>query len=97
MNNSPTGEKTYIQTYGNNSHLVAASNPEPTIKQEIITPMPNLMPMKIIPTTLNSSLNLQSANDSIEYMSNDLDDGNIQGNPHLSHNCSNSNRKYKLY
>lgn len=76
MNNAPGMEKSYIQTY---TPIV----PEPTIKQEIVTPMTNLMPInscQILPGTLNQTINLQPANESIEYMPNELDDGNIQGN-----------------
>lgn len=92
MNNSSGIEKPYIQSY---TPIV----PEPTIKQEIVTPITNFVPMnscQILPNTLNQSINLQSANESIEYMPNELDDGNIQGNKKANKQTK-KNHKNNLY
>lgn len=85
MNTAPNVEKTYIQSF--------APVTGPIIKQEINSPqITNLLPInncQIMPGTLNSSMNLQTStpinlqpsNDSIEFLPNELDDGNIQGKP----------------
>lgn len=70
-----------VETFGTGS-MTPTTSVEPKIKQEIqeITPIPNVVPgsgSQHIP--LRQKLNLVKPNDSIEYMSSDLDDSNIQG------------------
>ena len=72
--NNQTFEKNYvdmpIESFNN-------SNAEPKIKQEIMS-IPNMIPGSS--RQMNSQLGLSRTNDTIEYISNDLDDDNIQGN-----------------
>lgn len=55
---------------------------EPKIKQEIM-PMPNIVAgtsRQILSSSVNPQMDLTRTNDTIEYISNDMDDDNIQGN-----------------
>lgn len=54
---------------------------EPKIKQEIM-PMPNIVAgtsRQILSSSVNPQMDLTRTNDTIEYISNDMDDDNIQG------------------
>lgn len=51
---------------------------EPKIKQEII-PVPKIMAGR----TMNSQMEISRNKETIEYIPNELDDDNIQGNYHL--------------
>lgn len=76
VNSQPQIEKRYLTVQSSN--VVASSTSfGPRIKQEILDtpPMPQMVP-------LHHKLDLvKPSNDTIEYMSNDMDDGNIQGRP----------------
>lgn len=60
---------------------------EPTIKQEVMQVIPGSS-RRFLATSMNSSMNsqidLSRSNENIEYISNDLDDDNIQGSNHFS-------------
>lgn len=57
------------------------SGDQPTIKQEIM-PISNVLPgssRQLMATGMNSQMDMPRSNDTIEYISNDFDDDNIQG------------------
>lgn len=59
---------------------------EPTIKQEVIPIANQVMPgssRQFLTQSMNSNVNSQLANENIEYISNDMDDDNIQGKIHM--------------
>lgn len=69
-----------MESYGSSN---TSSSSEPKIKQEIMS-YPNIIPgssRQVLSSTMNSqALEMSRSNDHIEYISNDLDDDNIQGN-----------------
>lgn len=88
VSSQPQIEKRYltmpVETFATSSNVVVSSASfEPRIKQEILDtpPMPRVISVKsphMIP--LHHKLDLvKPLNDTIEYMPNDMDDGNIQG------------------
>lgn len=88
VNSQPQIEKRYltvpVERFATSSNIVGSSVLfEPRIKQEILDtpPMPRVISVKnqqMIP--LHRKLDLvKPSNDPIEYMTNDMDDDNIQG------------------
>lgn len=81
--NNQSFEKNYIDVpiesfNSTNSY----SSTEPKIKQEFM-PMSNVMAgssRQILSPSMNPQMDLSRANETIEYISNDMDDDNIQGN-----------------
>lgn len=80
--NNQSFEKNYIDVplesfNANNSR----ASTEPKIKQEVI-PMPNIVAgtsRQLLSSAMNPQMDLSRTNDTIEYISNDMDDDNIQG------------------
>lgn len=98
VSSQPQIEKRYltvpVETFAMSSNVVASSASfEPRIKQEILDtpPMARVISVKsphMIP--LHHKLDLvKQSNDTIEYMPNEMDDGNIQGkiNPLIPLEC----------
>lgn len=82
--NNQSFEKNYIGAPIANSYGVST---EPKIKQEMIPISNQVIPggsRQYLATNINSNQNPQivtnRSNESIEYISNDMDDDNIQGN-----------------
>lgn len=82
--NNQSFEKSYIDVPMANSYGVST---EPTIKQEVIPISNQVIPggsRQYLATNINANLNpqmdLSRSNENIEYISNDMDDDNIQGN-----------------
>lgn len=89
--NNQSFEKNYIDVPMANSYGVST---EPTIKQEVIPISNQVIPggsRQYLATNINSNRNsqmdLSRSNENIEYISNDMDDDNIQGNGIT--NCNN--------
>lgn len=86
MNNQSV-DKNYIPIESFNAKNSYGVSTEPTIKQEVIPISNQVIPgssRQFLTTNINSNLNTQMNlsrnNESIEYISNDMDDDNIQGN-----------------
>lgn len=87
--NNQSFDKNYIDVpiesfNATNSYGVST---EPTIKQEVIPISNQVIPgssRQYLTTSMNSNINpqvdLSRSNENIEYISNDMDDDNIQGN-----------------
>lgn len=88
--NNQSFEKNYINVPIDSFNSTNSYSSEPKIKQEII-PISNEIAgtsRQILSSAVNPQIDLSRTNEHIEYMSNDMDDDNIQGN--FDHHISES-------
>lgn len=79
--NNQSFEKNYIDV-PMESFKHSYSSTEPKMKQEIM-PISNVIAgtsRQIMSSSVNPQMDLSRGNETIEYISNDMDDDNIQGN-----------------